>query len=73
MHPEPEYVGIPGAKTLSGLGRSTLFELAARGEVRAVKAGRRTLFEIASLRVWLAARPTAVLRPRQRRSTRITA
>jgi hypothetical protein len=59
---EPNYVALDGAKKITSLGRSSLYGLLGRGEIRAIKAGRRTLYDVASLHGWLASRPAAVIR-----------
>jgi hypothetical protein len=63
-----EYVALPAAKEITSLGRSSLYSLLGRGEIVAIKAGRRTLFEVESLRAWLTSRPRAVIRETPRRT-----
>jgi predicted DNA-binding transcriptional regulator AlpA len=58
-----EFVPLADAKAFTGIGRSSLYSLFGRGEICAIKAGRRTLYDVASLREWLASRPAAVIRP----------
>jgi excisionase family DNA binding protein len=50
---EPLSVDIPGACQLTGLGRSKLYELLAKGEIASVKIGKRRLILVAELRAWL--------------------
>ncbi len=42
-------LGIPEACAGLGVGRSTLYELAARGEIEIVRVGRRALVPVASI------------------------
>jgi excisionase family DNA binding protein len=49
---------IRTACKLSGISRSYLYEVLARGDVRSVKAGRKRLVLVDSLRAWLHALPT---------------
>ena len=49
----------------SGLGRTTLYGLLAAGEIRAVKAGRRTLVDMESLRTYLARLPAITYRTKE--------
>ena len=53
MSHDPISVDIPTACHMSGLSRSFLYEVLAGGEVRSVKAGRRRLVLVDSLRSWL--------------------
>ena len=58
MSGEPISVDIPTACRMSGLSRSFLYEVLARGQVRSVRAGRRRLVLVDSLRAWLESLPT---------------
>jgi len=42
-------LGIPEAAAALGVGRSPLYELAARGDVQIVRVGRRALVPVASI------------------------
>ena len=53
----PLYLTIAGACAKSGLGRSTIYLALASGELKARKAGQRTLIDCASLSAWLDALP----------------
>jgi excisionase family DNA binding protein len=53
MDSNPISVTIFEACKLSGISRSYLYQVMARGEVRSIKAGRRRLVLVASLRAWL--------------------
>ena len=55
--PQPEAVDIPGACRIGGWGRSYTYEKIASGELVGVKAGRRTLVLVSSIRAHLAALP----------------
>jgi hypothetical protein len=46
--PRPVYATISDWTKMSGLGRTKTFELLASGELKAVKAGKRTLVHVAS-------------------------
>jgi excisionase family DNA binding protein len=52
---------IPTACKLSGISRSYLYLVLARGDIRSIKAGRRRLVLVASLRTWLQSLPTGGL------------
>lgn len=58
----PLAVSITHAVKLTGVSRSELYRVLAKGEVRARKAGRRTLIEYVSLREWLDRLPAAAFR-----------
>src|SRR4051812_46285677 len=55
--PETLAVSISEACRIVGIGRSTLYEALARGEIEAAQAGRRTIIIVESLRRYLAALP----------------
>ena len=57
--PEPLAVPVPTAVIVSGLSRSELYRRFRTGDVSAVKAGKRTLVLMASLRAFLAGLPRA--------------
>lgn len=61
--PLPAFAVIPKTCELTGLSRSRLYELIGAGAVRAVKAGTRTLVDIASVVAYLHALPPAQVRP----------
>ncbi len=54
---EPLAVGISEAGRLIGIGRSSLYRELCAGRLQAIKAGKRTLLTMASLRAWLASLP----------------
>ncbi|WP_271439758.1 helix-turn-helix domain-containing protein [Pontixanthobacter luteolus] len=49
---------IPEAVQVSGLSRSRIYEALRKQELRAIKAGRRTLIPVAELEAYLASLPT---------------
>lgn len=58
----PITIPIAEATRISGLSRSELYRCLARGDVRAVKSGVRTLVLVDSLRAHLASLPPAIFR-----------
>ena len=52
-------VSIPDAMKLTGLSRSSLYERLSDSSIRAVKAGRKTLITVESLKAWAASLPPA--------------
>lgn len=53
----PITITIPDAVKFSGCSRSALYEALKRGELKAKKAGRRTLIAFADLEAYLASLP----------------
>ncbi|MCW3474682.1 helix-turn-helix domain-containing protein [Limobrevibacterium gyesilva] len=58
----PEYGRIPETCRRYGLSRSRLYLLAGEGLIRFVKVGGATLVDLASVRVYLANCPPAIIR-----------
>lgn len=54
---EPLAVGILEGGRILGIKRSSIYREIAAGRIQAVKAGKRTLLPMASLRAWLASLP----------------
>lgn len=54
---EPLAVSILEGCRIIGVKRSSIYREIAAGRIRAVKAGKRTLLPMASLRAWLASLP----------------
>lgn len=54
----PIAVTIPDAVKLSGCSRSALYDALKRGDLTALKAGRRTLITFTDLEAYLASLPT---------------
>ena len=52
---EPISVRIPDASRMTGLGRSTIYELIASGDIEAAKVGRATVIMVESIRSFLTA------------------
>ncbi len=52
---EPISVRIPDASRMTGLGRSTIYELIASGDIEAAKVGRATVIMVDSIRRFLTA------------------
>jgi excisionase family DNA binding protein len=55
----PEFLSVPEACAIVGIGRTKLYALLSEGLVQARKAGTRTLIEAQSLRAWTASLPAA--------------
>ena len=59
----PEFLSVPEACALVGIGRTKLYALLSEGLVTARKAGTRTLVETSSLTAWTASLPMATFSP----------
>ena len=59
----PAFAPVHEAAKLSGLSRSAQYREAGAGRIKMVKAGRRTLIDMASLRDFMAALPAARIAP----------
>lgn len=59
---------IADAVKVSGIGRTTLYELIGAGKIEARKAGNRTLIPADSLRAYIASLPPADIRTGQRKA-----
>lgn len=57
--PRPRYATIPIAVRMLGIGRSTIYKLAANGTLRLIKAGSRTLVDMDHALAWMATLPLA--------------
>jgi len=68
MSESPLAYTIPNALKVSGLGRTSLYELIGAGKIEARKAGNRTLIPAESLRRYLAELPLANIRTGQRKA-----
>jgi excisionase family DNA binding protein len=56
-HLEPLAYSVAQVVELTGLKRTYIYELAASGELRAVRSGRRILIDAQSVRDWFAKLP----------------
>lgn len=52
--PEPLAVSVGGATSMSGLGRTKIYEALGTGELSSLKIGNRRLILVDDLRSWLA-------------------
>ena len=59
----PAYTAIPTWCALSGMSRSSTYEALARGDLRAIKLGARTLVDVTHGISWLDSLPVATVRP----------
>lgn len=59
---------IADAVKISGIGRTSLYELIGTGRIEARKAGNRTLIPAESLRSYIASLPAATIRTGQRKA-----
>jgi excisionase family DNA binding protein len=59
----PDFLSVPEACALVGIGRTKLYALLSEGLVTARKAGTRTLVETGSLTAWTASLPMATFNP----------
>jgi excisionase family DNA binding protein len=60
MTANPLYASIKDLTKIIGLGRSSIYEMLARGDLTAVKVGQRTLVDVEKARAFLASQPAAV-------------
>ena len=56
------YCTVTDWRSLSGMGRSTVYEALGRGDLRAIKVGTRTLIDVQHGLAWLASLPVASIR-----------
>jgi excisionase family DNA binding protein len=56
---DPAYVSVSEFTRVFGIGRSTLYKMLARKQLRAVKLGDRTLIDVAKTKEFLANQPAA--------------
>ena len=65
----PKLATISDFSRLFGVGRTMVYQLVGAGELRAVKAGRRTLIDVESASAWAANLPPAAIHTvRQRKA-----
>lgn len=58
---QPAFASYDTWTTISGINRTTTYDLLSRGELRAVKVGTRVLIDVAHGLAWIAAQPRAEL------------
>jgi excisionase family DNA binding protein len=63
----PAYTSVETASTLLGLSRRTIYQMLGRGELRARKAGKRTLVDIPHALRYLENLPAAQIKPYRRK------
>ena len=69
MSVTPRYAPISDWCSLSGMGRSSVYEALGRGDLKAIKLGVRTLIDVEHGLAWLASMPAAeITTGRTRRS-----
>ena len=56
----PLFASVQDLTQIIGLGRSNIYEMLARGELRAIKIGKRTLVDVTAARQFMDAQPAAV-------------
>ena len=56
----PLFASVQDLTQIIGLGRSNIYEMLARGDLRAIKIGKRTLVDVTAARQFMAAQPAAV-------------
>lgn len=59
---QTEYATIDRWSEMTGLGRTKTYYLLGEGKLRAIKAGRRTLIDVAAGMAWLRSQPAAEIR-----------
>lgn len=64
--PAPKFCTIEHWLAMSGMGRRSTYEALARGDLRAVKAGSRTLIDVENGLAWINSLPPARIRPMKR-------
>jgi excisionase family DNA binding protein len=66
--PLPRFASIRDWCRISGMGRTTVYQRIASGELRAVKLGTRVLIDVESGLAWLSSLPAADIRWGRRRA-----
>ena len=62
FQPQPRYGRITQVTRAYGINRSRIYELLAKGRISAIKEGRSTLIELASVDAYVASLPKATVR-----------
>ena len=58
-NPEPKFAQIPHWCAISGLNRTATYTALGRGDLKAVKVGKRTLIDVDAGLAWLRSQPAA--------------
>lgn len=66
MDDTPKFAPIPAWCRISGMGRSTAYAALGRGDLRAVKLGKRTLIDVDAGLAWMRALPLAEIKMQHR-------
>lgn len=61
--PPPRYASVDEWTRLSGISRTVTYDRIAKGELKAVKVGRRTLVDVEHGLSWIASQPALPRRP----------
>jgi excisionase family DNA binding protein len=67
MDDAAEHASLAAIRARFGISRTGLYRLLGRGEISAVKFGRRTLIRVGTIRDYMAAAPPAIISPPSRR------
>jgi hypothetical protein len=65
--PTPKFCTIEHWLALTGMGRRATYDAMGRGDLRAVKAGTRTLIDVEKGLAWINSLPPAQIRPQVRK------
>jgi hypothetical protein len=61
-NPSPKFATIENWGTISGMSRRVIYEKLGTGELKAIKAGTRTLIDVDAGLIWLRSLPPAKIR-----------
>jgi hypothetical protein len=64
--PAPKFCTIEHWLVMTGMGRRATYDAMGRGELRAVKAGTRTLIDVEQGLAWINSLPPAKIKPQKR-------
>lgn len=64
--PTPRFCTIDRWLAMTGMGRRATYDAMGRGDLRAVKAGTRTLIDVDKGLAWINSLPPAQIRPQRR-------
>jgi hypothetical protein len=71
--PARKFCTIDHWLTMTGMGRRATYEAMGRGDLRAVKAGARTLIDVDHGLAWINSLPPARIRPKKREQAAMVA